>query len=270
MRFGWTATCALPPNRKKNMAEPRSKNGNGNGFRALRRWHRRIGIAAALFALLLSTTGIALNHAAFLDLYETKLRAGWLLDWYGMRGVEGPIAAAEAGGLWIAMADGHIFAAGKIAGEVDDAPLVGAAASKGIVAAGGGDRLFLFTSAGELVETLDETALPGPIARIGTAHGAVAVETEDGALYVADASLSTWRPSTGPVDWTRTAPLPAAEAGALEAAIRGEGLPLYRLILDIHAGRFFTAAGPLAMDLAALALIALSVTGLWVWLKQRR
>lgn len=252
------------------MAEPCGKNGNGNGLRVLRRWHRRVGIAVALFALLLSVTGIALNHAVILDLYETKLRAGWLLDWYDIGGIDGPIVAAEADGLWIAMAEGHIFAAGKIVGEVDDAPLVGAAEGHGIVAAGGGNRLFLFTPAGELVETLDETALPGSVGRIGTAHGEVAVETEDGALYVADRSLSTWRPGRGAVDWSRTAPLPEAEAGALEAAIRGEGLPLYRLLLDIHSGRFFTAAGPLAMDLAALALIALSVTGLWVWLKQRR
>lgn len=252
------------------MAEPGSKNGNGNGLRALRRWHRRVGITVALFALLLSATGIALNHAAFLGLYETKLRAGWLLDWYGMRGIDGPIVAAEAGGLWIAMADGHIFAGGKIAGEVDDATLVGAAEGHGIVAAGGGDRLFLFTPAGDLVETLDETVLPGTITRIGTSRGTVAVETKDGGIYLADASLSTWRPGVGAVGWSRTAPLPDAEARALEAAIRGEGLPLYRLLLDVHSGRFFTAAGPFAMDLAALALIVLSVTGLWVWLKQRR
>lgn len=252
------------------MAEPGGKNGNGNGLRALRRWHRRVGIAVAFFALLLSVTGIALNHAAALDLYETKLRAGWLLDWYGIRGIDGPIVAAEAGGLWVAIADGHIFAGGKIAGEVDDASLVGAAEGDGIVAAGGGTHLFLFTPAGDLVETLDETVLPGSIARIGTSEGTVAIETEDGGLYVADASLATWRAGTGPVGWSRTAPLPKAQQRALQAAIRGEGLPLYRLLLDIHSGRFFTGAGPFAMDLAALALIALSATGLWVWLKQRR
>ncbi len=254
------------------MADPRNENGNGNGngLRALRRWHRRVGIAVALFALLLSVTGIALNHAAALDLYETKLRAGWLLDWYGMRGLDGPVVAAEAGGLWTAMADGHVFAGGKIVGEVDDATLVGAAMGHGIVAAGGGDRLFLFTPAGDLVETLDETALPGAIKRIGVSHGTVAIETEDGGLYLADASLATWSAGAVPVDWSRTTPLPEAQGKAFEAAIRGEGLPLYRLLLDIHSGRFFTAAGPFAMDLAALALIALSVTGLWVWLKQRR
>lgn len=262
--------CAPTLGRTKNMAEPRSKNGNGDGLRALRQWHRRIGIAAALFALLLSATGIALNHAAALDLYETKLRVGWLLDWYGMRGLEGPVVAAEAGGLWIAMADGHVFAGGKIAGEVDDATLVGAAVGHGIVAAGGGDRFFLFTPAGDLVETLDETVLPGTITRIGTSRGTVAVETKDGGVYLADASLAAWKAGAGPVVWSRTGSLPDAEARALEAAIRGEGLPLYRLLLDIHSGRFFTAAGPLAMDLAALALVALSLTGLWVWLKARR
>lgn len=250
------------------MAERRD--GNGNGLHKVRHWHQRIGIVAAFLVLLLSVTGIALNHAETLDLHRKQARAGWIMDWYGIGGVEGPISAAEARGLWVALADSHVFAAGRRIGDTDSASFAGAAAAGNVVVAGGGDRLFVLTPAGDLIETLDETVLPGAVTRIGIAGERIAVETVGGATFVVDAAVTAWRKSEGPFIWSAVAELPAQERIALDDAMRGEGLPLYRVILDIHSGRFFSRAGPLAMDLAALALIALSGTGLWTWMKRRR
>ena len=47
-------------------------------------WHRRLGLTAALFVLLLATTGLALNHTDGLRLDERYVGAGWLLRWYGI------------------------------------------------------------------------------------------------------------------------------------------------------------------------------------------
>jgi hypothetical protein len=249
-----------------------AERGNGNGARlyTLRRWHGRIGAVAALFVLLLSVTGLALNHAETLDLYRKQVRAGWIMDWSGSRGVEGPVSAAEARGLWVALADGHVFAAGRRIGDADGTAFAGAAAAGDVVVAGGGDRLFVLTPAGELVETLGETVLPGTVARIGVAGQRAVIETVSGRTFAADEAVTSWREAGGPVVWSEPAELPAEERKALDDALRGEGLPLYRIVLDIHAGRFFTRAGPFAMDLAALALIALSASGLWTWLRQKR
>ena len=45
-----------------------------------------------------------------------------------------------------------------------------------------------------------------------------------------------------------------------------ETLTLDRVILDIHTGRFFGDVGRIAVDLAALALLLLSFTGVCLWL----
>ena len=47
------------------------------------RWHRRIGIIAAFFVIILSVTGIILNHNASLNLHKQFITAPWLLSWYG-------------------------------------------------------------------------------------------------------------------------------------------------------------------------------------------
>jgi len=261
--------CA-PPDRNRERAMAERGNGNGRRNYTLRLWHGRIGIFAALLVLLLSVTGLALNHAETLDLYRKQVRAGWVMDWYGIGGVEGPVAAAEAQGLWIALADGHVFAGGRRIGDADGTAFAGAAAAGDVVVAGGGDRLFVLTPEGELIETLDETVLPGAVTRIGVAGGRVVIETGNGQNFAADEAVTSWREAEGPVVWSEAAELPAEERKALDDAMRGEGLPLYRIVLDIHSGRFFTRAGPLAMDLAALALIALSATGLWTWAGQKR
>ena len=48
----------------------------------------------------------------------------------------------------------------------------------------------------------------------------------------------------------------------LEAAWRGRGLTVERLLLDLHSGRILGEAGPLLMDLVAVFLIVLSLSGL--------
>jgi uncharacterized iron-regulated membrane protein len=50
----------------------------------------------------------------------------------------------------------------------------------------------------------------------------------------------------------------------------GEVLPTERLLLDLHSGRIFGAAGPWIFDIAALLLILLSLSGTWIWIKRRR
>ena len=48
----------------------------------------------------------------------------------------------------------------------------------------------------------------------------------------------------------------------LEAAWRGKGLTVERVLLDLHSGRILGKVGPLLMDLVAVFLIVLSLSGL--------
>ena len=52
--------------------------------RRMRRIHRILGAAIALFVLLLATTGILLNHTSDLKLDQRYLTWDWMLSHYGI------------------------------------------------------------------------------------------------------------------------------------------------------------------------------------------
>jgi len=63
--------------------------------------------------------------------------------------------------------------------------------------------------------------------------------------------------------------LPPELEEKLMQAYRGSGLSLERVILDLHSGRIVGQWGVYVVDGAALLFLALVITGLWMWMKQR-
>ena len=106
-------------------------------------------------------------------------------------------------------------------------------------------------------------ALAGPIEGIGRA-GDRAIVQSAGQLYRSDAEVAmfeTWDEVI--VDhWSERTSPSAEEMQVLEAAWRGKGVTVERVLLDLHSGRLFGRAGPLLMDLVAVFLIVLSLSGL--------
>jgi hypothetical protein len=64
-------------------------------------------------------------------------------------------------------------------------------------------------------------------------------------------------------------PLPAVLQPRLQAASVPASLNWQRLLQDLHAGRVFGWAGQLVMDLAALLLVILALTGVIIWSRSR-
>jgi len=56
----------------------------------------------------------------------------------------------------------------------------------------------------------------------------------------------------------------------LQRHFRGEVLPVERVLLDLHSGRFFGRFGPWIFDTIAVLLILLALSGTWIWLKRKR
>jgi uncharacterized iron-regulated membrane protein len=48
------------------------------------------------------------------------------------------------------------------------------------------------------------------------------------------------------------------------------GIPVERLIADVHSGRIFGREGPLVVDALGLALALLGVSGTWMFARARR
>jgi hypothetical protein len=135
-----------------------------------------------------------------------------------------------------------------------------------LVVVGDGQRAHVLLSSGELVESIDLSAiLPGVIERVGRAGDSVVMQG-GGRLIRSDAEVSTfhvWDNSfKSEIDWSAEVQPDAKGLEAIESAWRGPGVTVERVLLDLHSGRILSRTGTLLMDIVAVLLIVLSISGL--------
>jgi|TARA_R100000789_G_scaffold38975_1_gene41104 hypothetical protein len=230
-----------------------------------RRWHRWLGLLVALPVLVLSVTGVLLNHIESLDWADDPLPS-WLARSYGVPLSE-QIHGSQVDGHWYAQTGERLFMDGSAVASCL-APFQGAVAAQGLTVAGcGGDLLLLQGS--EQVERLRPGQGVPAFTRLGVAGEALVLETENRLLRFGLENLNSvvlavpdWQPVV-------IEPLPAVLQPRLQAASVPESLNWQRLLQDLHAGRVFGWAGQLVMDLAALLLVILALTGVIIWSRSR-
>lgn len=231
--------------------------------------HRYFGLTLAAFGVVLAVTGFMLNHTEALGLDSRYVRWSPLLDWYGIS-TPNSVAAFRVGERWVTQLGERLYLDEReLAGQYG--PLAGAIALPDALAIAAG-QLLLLTPAGEPIERLGPAeGLPGEIHRIGlTAATEPVVETAQG-RFVADPDFLEWREDRGHhVTWSVAAEPPAALHHRLVERYRGASLSWERLLLDLHSGRLFGRAGVWIVDLAALLLLLLAATGIWIWFKTTR
>lgn len=252
-----------------NTSQPPT-NGHKRGRRWFRRGHRWIGLSLVVFVVYLSASGIVLNHAGDLRLESRYVSWSWLLDAYGLQ-VPDPAASFSDAGHRSTLLGERLFLDGRDTGQ-RESTLTGIAALGPLVLIGGEQHVYLFTADGEFVEAIDlGSSFAGPIERVGRT-GDSAVLQSGGHLYRSDADVAlfeSWDDAF--VDhWSTRTPPDAGEMQALEVAWRGKGVTAERLVLDLHSGRLFGRAGPFFMDLIAVLLIVLSLSGLVMYKVRNR
>ncbi|MGZ8983361.1 MAG: PepSY domain-containing protein [Methylotenera sp.] len=257
-------------------------------MRFVRHWHARAGVLLATFFLFLAVSGLALNHTDALGLAKQHINTHWLMRWYGLkpsvptRGYlfrDGYLASTEA--RWVM--DGRILVNQSLA-EDNQTP-VGAITWGAMRAVANADNLFLYLADGRMVDKLSSAALPGsPIKRLGTIGSGSAtqlvLQTAQGSFATTDGL--TWQTlvfdqqgaldqqgASGQPVWSDEQALPSTLSASLNMAF-APSLPLERIILDLHSGRIFGRYGPLLMDISALGLIILSLSGIWIYLRTAR
>lgn len=238
----------------------------------LRRWHRWLGVAAAIFVLLLSVTGIALNHGSELQLDRRYVSWPWLLDAYGIHAPEPSASFTDRGRRATLLGHRLYLDAREIAADVDT--LAGLVVVDGIVVVASGAALLVLTPDGDLVQRIAlGSDLPRPVRRIGRT-GERVVLAGGGGRYRSDAEVTHFQPWSGSADadvaWSLETVVPSEELAGLQAQYLGRGLTLERMLTDVHSGRIATVAAPYIMDIIAVLLIVLSSTGLILWLRNGR
>lgn len=233
----------------------------------LRRWHGRIGVAAAVFFVFLATTGIILNHTAKLQLTAYRIHAPWLARWYGLK-TEHPTQGFTEKEKLLVAANGAWLLNDKLIAENVPQP-VGMVESVGILYVATAEKLYLYSADGLLIEKFSGSSLPAlPVIRIGAAQSVLMLQTASG-VYSSTDGLNWKTASPGGVRWSQAVAIPASAQARIEEQL-SPGISAETLLLDIHSGRIFGAWGTLFVDIAALVLIVLAISGGVVFFRSHR
>jgi hypothetical protein len=231
----------------------------------LLRWHRRIGVLLAVFVVNLVATGIAINHSSGLSLNERHVDQAWLLSLYGINAAEqrsflvGEHYLSQAGdsGLYfdqqaLLRCDGALLGAVALANEIY-------ALCEG--------RLLVFSREVALLDDISSA--------YGLPEGLENLAEKNGRLYLRDRhrvyqydplalqfTIADEPPGTR---WAQVS-VPTVELDSfLQQRHRGKGPSWERVLLDLHSGRLFGDIGVWVVDLAAIALLLIALSGVWVW-----
>lgn len=238
-------------------------------FRRLRlfllRWHRRFGVVLALLLIWLALTGIALNHSVDWGL-DQRAAPGLLQQPY--RGSELNFVHYRVAGHWVSHNGASTLYLDAAPVGYCEPPFGGAIARGEEILAACGDSLQLLDRAGQVLESI-ETAfeLPAPVVALASTGDEWLVATEQGSFSV-DLDTLDFRAradSSGEPAWSRPG-IPDRELTLrLERESYGEGVSWERALLDLHSGKVFGTGGALVADLAAVGLLLLAASGVWVW-----
>lgn len=266
-------------------------------LRAFRQWHRRAGLVSAVFVVLLSITGIMLNHTASLHLGQAKVKQAFLLAAYGqsrppLRSYRASSMLSEASSttaqpsaeVWLSLLDAYAFVnqnhqyqCPKHAVAFVALPAMWVLACE--------QEVVVFDQQFNILDVINPAfGLPGQIkfaGRCGDVFCASFILSSPSEKITDALSRPTkaqwlqldvdqlqWQPSNKTASQVKQELPPSAISEGIFEQYSGASLSWERIVLDVHAGRFLGAIGPWLMDLMALVFIFLSASGIYIWLKQ--
>ena len=231
-------------------------------------YHRYLGLAVALFVIILSITGMLLNHTEGLRLDQRSVSQRWLLDVYGISAPK-PSAAWQAGGQWVSQFGERLYLDQTVLPQLRQQSLKGALAFQNMIVIATKQALALYTPAAELIDTLPAEGVQA----IGLdKHQTVIIQTRAG-QYSLDNAFTQLKPLAASQKhsvFVKPASLPESLLNEISQGYIADGLPLERVILDLHSGRLVGKMGVYLMDSAALMMILLTVSGVIVWIRRTR
>ena len=238
----------------------------------IRLTHRWLGLTAAVFVILLSVTGIALNHSGDWQLDRRFVSWKWLLDTYGIQAPAPTISFADDDRR-ATLLGAHIYVDGRELPRLADS-LTGLVSIGSLVIATTQTEVMVVTGDGELVQYIDlASELPGSIERLGRVDDRPVIGS-GGELLVGDADVTAFGPwhgaDPGTIAWSVPSTAPATDVERIQEAYRGRGVTVERVLADIHSGRIVSLVGPALLDVIGIGLVLLSVSGLFVWFQRRK
>jgi hypothetical protein len=238
----------------------------------LHKWHRRIGLLATTFIIFLVITGIALQHSDDFNLNNQYLTNSWLLKYYGIK--PNPITTYQLGNKTISHAGETVYLSGRpIAHEVSaiHGAIKPAADAHSEIIIATSSSLIVIDDKGNLIDeiTTQDGLQESPIG-IALSKNNTAVVRGINTYWESLGDLTRWQKLQGPhPHWVAPAITLPALKQVIESDDMSRQINLERFLLDAHSGRFFGKYGIYIIDVAAILLLILSVTGIWLWVVRR-
>jgi len=81
----------------------------------------------------------------------------------------------------------------------------------------------------------------------------------------------SWQPTdkNQQIHWSKPSQISSSITQTIKEHFRSSILPLERVLLDLHSGRFFGYIGVIIIDINGVFLILLSLSGCAIWLKHK-
>ncbi len=249
-----------------------------------RKWHRRIGFTAALFLINLAVTGIILIHFEFMSLHKKFISNSLLLDWYGVKSPT-TLSCKKFSTLNFCKLENEIYAINeqsKVKNLIDNF-------SQAIYVEQHSDNfvfidsstITFFTKDLQRIDTVNvKEEYNESIASASILKSTLVISTTTQKLYF---DLDTFefidKPYVGLTDeFVNHVPVfqvinnQSLEEQQLKQLVaqhyREQQITLLKFVQDLHSGQIFTSNGKLLMDLTAIILILLTISGFITW--QRR
>ncbi len=233
-------------------------------WRFIYKLHRYIGLLSAIVLIMLAVTGIALNHTDDLQLDRQMIQSSSIIDWYGIKPPENPISFPTQN-HWLTQLKQKIYFDQVFVIEKQES-LLGAIETNQFIVAAFDHSLLLLSHTGELIEQMPFDSIES----IGLNQQQAVIIKTTKTYSISDDGLLSWQAyKPEQVIWSSTKIPPKNILKVVQHNFLGSILPMERVLLDIHSGRFFGRAGVIIVDISGIFLIILAFSGCTIWLKHK-
>lgn len=237
-------------------------------FIFVHKWHKRLGIITAAFVLFLSVTGLLLNHTTELDLSGKHVRSNWLLNWYDIE-VSDKQKSFVAKAYIVTQLGERLYLNDKeIEKGVEN--LIGVLPLNDQFVIAYDQKLMLLNSSAELIEVLSSVdGVPAGMKNLGVGESDELVIHAAHGFYTVDLESLDWHEEDHMnATWSESIDISQALFDRIKEQYRGTGLPLERVVQDIHSGRILGQWGVYFMDFVSVLFIILAISGIYMWCRR--
>ncbi len=235
----------------------------------LRSLHRYSGIVAAIFIVFLTVTGILLNHTGMFKLDKNYLHHPAILSLYDIKPIE--VKSYHIDNQWINFDSLAVYFNTKPLTSCKN--LTGVIRFKDYIVISCETTLLLLGKNGNVIEIIDTNLdLPVPLIGLSSNTESIFVHSPSGiysfdpeniefvkTISVKDSNLMTL---------SNSSIAPNSMINTIINSSTANSITVEHLLLDIHTGRIFGTFGILIIDAAALILLFMAASGLYIWLKK--